>query len=42
MSVRLRRQERFAVLGTSAKFIDAVRKAGLEPAQTHDLSSLGC
>jgi acetoacetyl-CoA synthetase len=33
-------QERFAVLGTSAKFIDAVRKAGLEPARTHDLSSL--
>jgi acetoacetyl-CoA synthetase len=26
--------------GTSAKFIDAVRKAGLEPAKTHDLSSL--
>jgi acetoacetyl-CoA synthetase len=33
-------EERFAVLGTSAKFIDAVRKAGLEPARTHDLSSL--
>ncbi|WP_394690718.1 acetoacetate--CoA ligase [Hoeflea sp.] len=33
-------QEQFAVLGTSAKFIDAVRKAGLEPAKTHDLSSL--
>jgi non-ribosomal peptide synthetase component E (peptide arylation enzyme) len=33
-------EERFAVLGTSAKFIDAVRKAGLEPAKTHDLSSL--
>lgn len=32
--------EKFAVLGTSAKFIDAVRKAGLEPAKTHDLSSL--
>ena len=32
--------EKFAVLGTSAKFIDAVRKAGLEPARTHDLSSL--
>ena len=32
--------ETFAVLGTSAKFIDAVRKAGLEPARTHDLSSL--
>jgi len=32
--------EKFAVFGTSAKFIDAVRKAGLEPAKTHDLSSL--
>ena len=32
--------KKFAVLGTSAKFIDAVRKAGLEPAKTHDLSSL--
>jgi acetoacetyl-CoA synthetase len=28
------------VFGTSAKFIDAVAKAGLEPAQTHDLASL--
>jgi len=28
------------VFGTSAKFIDAVAKAGLEPARTHDLSSL--
>ena len=27
-------------LGTSAKFIDAVKNAGLEPARTHDLSSL--
>ena len=26
--------------GTSAKFIDAVRKANLSPAETHDLSSL--
>ena len=26
--------------GTSAKFIDAVRKAGLEPARTHSLASL--
>ncbi|WP_417426699.1 acetoacetate--CoA ligase [Hoeflea sp.] len=32
--------ERFAIFGTSAKFIDAVRKAGLEPMKTHDLSSL--
>jgi acetoacetyl-CoA synthetase len=28
------------VFGTSAKFIDAVAKAGLEPARSHDLSSL--
>ena len=33
-------QEKFAVLGTSAKFVDAVRKAGLQPVKTHDLSSL--
>jgi acetoacetyl-CoA synthetase len=33
-------QEGFAVFGTSAKYIDAVRKAGLEPGKTHDLSAL--
>ena len=33
-------QEQFTLFGTSAKFIDAVRKAGLEPAKTHDLSSV--
>lgn len=32
--------ERFAVFGTSAKYIDAVRKGGFTPASTHDLSSL--
>ncbi|MDO1581081.1 acetoacetate--CoA ligase [Rhizobium oryzicola] len=32
--------ERFAIFGTSAKYIDAVRKSGLEPRKTHDLSSL--
>jgi acetoacetyl-CoA synthetase len=32
--------ERFAVFGTSAKFIDAVRKSGLEPGRTHDLSTV--
>ncbi len=32
--------ERFAIFGTSAKFIDAVRKGGLTPKTTHDLSSL--
>ncbi|MGX5668875.1 acetoacetate--CoA ligase [Rhizobium daejeonense] len=33
-------EERFAIFGTSAKFIDAVRKGGLTPKTTHDLSSL--
>jgi len=33
-------QEGFAVFGTSAKYIDAVRKSGLEPGKTHDLSAL--
>ena len=33
-------QERMTIFGTSAKFIDAVAKAGLEPARSHDLSSL--
>ena len=32
--------ERTTHLGVSAKFIDGARKAGLEPARTHDLSSL--
>jgi acetoacetyl-CoA synthetase len=32
--------ERFAVFGTSAKFIDAVRKADLAPGRDHDLSAL--
>jgi acetoacetyl-CoA synthetase len=32
--------ERMTVFGTSAKFIDAVRKAGLKPRDTHDLSSV--
>jgi acetoacetyl-CoA synthetase len=32
--------EAFAVFGTSAKYIDAVRKGGIEPIKTHDLSSL--
>ncbi|HMB46979.1 MAG TPA: acetoacetate--CoA ligase [Afifellaceae bacterium] len=34
------RDERINFFGTSAKFIDAVRKAGLEPVKTHDLGSL--
>jgi acetoacetyl-CoA synthetase len=33
-------QEKISFFGTSAKFIDAVRKAGLEPVNTHDLSAL--
>ncbi|MCR4269002.1 acetoacetate--CoA ligase [Nitratireductor sp. ZSWI3] len=32
--------ERMTYFGTSAKFIDAVRKADLKPMETHDLSSL--
>ena len=33
-------EDRITHFGTSAKFIDAVKKAGLSPAQSHDLSSL--
>ncbi|WFS01316.1 acetoacetate--CoA ligase [Rhizobium tumorigenes] len=32
--------EKFAIFGTSAKYIDAVRKSGLRPEASHDLSSL--
>jgi len=32
--------ERITVFGTSAKYIDACAKAGVAPAQTHDLSAL--
>lgn len=32
--------EKMTFFGTSAKFIDAVKKAGLQPKQTHDLSSV--
>jgi acetoacetyl-CoA synthetase len=32
--------ERITLFGTSAKFIDACNKAGLAPANTHDLSAL--
>jgi len=32
--------ERVTVFGTSAKFLDAVRKSGLEPRRTHDLASV--
>ncbi len=32
--------ERITLFGTSAKYIDSVKKAGIEPAKTHDLSSV--
>jgi acetoacetyl-CoA synthetase len=32
--------EKFTLFGTSAKYIDACKKAGLAPIKTHDLSSL--
>jgi acetoacetyl-CoA synthetase len=36
----LAERERVTVFGTSAKYLDAIRKSGLEPARTHDLSSV--
>ena len=33
-------EEGIEIFGTSAKYIDAVKKAGLAPAKTHDLSKL--
>ncbi|WP_193177147.1 acetoacetate--CoA ligase [Oricola nitratireducens] len=33
-------QERMTYFGTSAKYIDAVRKEGLRPMETHDLSAV--
>lgn len=33
-------QEKFTFLGTSAKYIDAVRNTGLRPIETHDLSEV--
>ncbi len=36
----LAERERVTVFGTSAKFLDAIRKSGLEPAKTHDLSAV--
>ncbi len=32
--------EQFTLFGTSAKYIDSIKKAGIEPAKTHDLSSV--
>jgi acetoacetyl-CoA synthetase len=34
--------ERCTHFGTSAKYIDALKKAGLKPRETHDLSALRC
>lgn len=33
-------QEGMTIFGTSAKYIDSIRKAGLSPSKTHDLSKL--
>jgi acetoacetyl-CoA synthetase len=33
-------KERISIFGTSAKYIDAVKKAGLEPGSSHDLAAL--
>ncbi|WP_261840781.1 acetoacetate--CoA ligase [Aliamphritea ceti] len=33
-------EEKFTLFGTSAKYIDACRKAGLKPIETHDLKDL--
>jgi acetoacetyl-CoA synthetase len=33
-------EERFTLFGTSAKYIDGCKKAGLEPKRTHDLAAL--
>jgi acetoacetyl-CoA synthetase len=33
-------EERFTLFGTSAKYIDACKKAGLRPRDTHDLSTV--
>jgi acetoacetyl-CoA synthetase len=33
-------EEKFAIFGTSAKYIDAAKKAELEPIRTHDLSAM--
>ena len=33
-------EEEITLFGTSAKYVDAIRKAGLEPARTHSLASM--
>ena len=37
---RIAEEERLAVFGTSAKYIDGVAKSGLRPGERHDLSAL--
>ena len=37
---KLIEQERLTIFGTSAKYLSAVEKAGIEPGRSHDLSSL--
>jgi acetoacetyl-CoA synthetase len=37
---KLAADERISIFGTSAKYLDAVKKAGLEPGRKHDLSAL--
>src|SRR5690606_4240915 len=36
----LAQEDRVTHFGTSVKYIDAVKKAGLEPARTHDIAAL--
>jgi acetoacetyl-CoA synthetase len=36
----LAQADRVSIFGTSAKYIDALKKAGLEPGRTHELSAL--
>ena len=36
----LAQRERITVFGTSAKYLDALRKSGLEPRRSHDLTSV--
>ena len=38
--VDIAQSERLTLMGVSAKYIDAVNKAGLKPVETHDLSAL--
>src|SRR3989304_3535185 len=40
MLFRMAEGERITIFGTSAKYLSAVEKAGLEPGRRHDLGSL--